>query len=111
MNTSKLTAIIVSIIGADHVSKAQREQIKALLDTIVSAGAPAEKGKPVYEKEVIEEKANDFKEEENNISLEDASYFRFPNDLNVQIEGEGEPRKISIFPDGKSENVDYGKSN
>jgi hypothetical protein len=109
MNTSKLTAIIVSIIGAEFVSKAQREQIKALLDTIVSATVKV-KGATNEPKTVVEE-PNTLKDESNTISLQDATYFRLPHDINVEIEGEGEPRKIKIFPDGVSENVNYGNAN
>jgi len=40
------------------------------------------------------------KEEPNEIPLDETRPFTLPKEFNLEIEGEEEPRKIRIFPDG-----------
>lgn len=108
MNTKQLTAIVESIVGKEKVSLSQRQQIKALFDTIVEVTTTAVKEKVVNK---IVEEPNQIKDAPNEIPLQEASMFRFPSEVNVEIEGEGEPRKIKIFPDGISESVNNGPTN
>lgn len=102
MNTQKLTDIIVSIVGKEAVNRDKKAQIKALLDTIVIAGAQATGYTKKGGAYVME--PNSYEKKNNEVNLADAAAFKFPQELNIAFEGEEATRKITILPDGISAN-------
>lgn len=93
MIASKASDIILRILGVASCPKTVKSQLTAFVELL--------QGEKVHEK--IKGEPNELKPEENTINLADAHHFKFPDEFNLEIEGQEGTRKIKIFPDGVSE--------
>ena len=101
MDTKNIIDLISLVVGEKHLTEKKKDRIKTILELAVN-NQPI----TVQQKEVLpESKPNEMEAvtKEHEVDLENATHFRFPEELNVAFEGQEGTQKMKIFPDGFSE--------
>ena len=108
MDTKKVVDLISLVVGEKNVTAKKRERLETILELAMTVEPVT-----VKQNEVMEDpKPNEMnvKVDKNEIDLQNATHFRFPEDLNVAVEGQEGTQKMKIFPDGYSERSTNGNS-
>jgi hypothetical protein len=95
MIASKASDIILRLLGIATCPPKIKSELTAFIELLTIDGGS--------KNETPKSEPNEIKAEENTINLADAHHFKFPDEFNLEIEGQEGARKIKIFPDGVSE--------